>query len=62
VQCLVGLAAEFLPDRISVGRWTLPVNRIGEVLTTVWENEDLIRAYWAQAGDRDGGYLRLRQM
>jgi hypothetical protein len=60
-QCVIGRAVSLLgDDEVKIGRWTVPVKRIAELLTSLWGQLPLLRDFWDQAGGGPaGGHLTL---
>jgi hypothetical protein len=59
-QCVIGRAVSLLgDDEVKIGRWTVPVKRIAELLTSLWGHLPLLRDFWGQATGPAGGRLTL---
>lgn len=61
-RCVIGRAVSLLGDEVvKIGRWTVPVKRIAQLLTNLWDHAPLLRAFWDQVTGPAGGRLTLRQ-
>jgi hypothetical protein len=59
-RCVIGRAVSLLGDEVvRIGRWTVPVKRVAELLTSLWDHEPLLRDFWDQATGPAGGRLTL---
>jgi len=60
-DCLVSQAPEFLPEKVRIGKVTVPVQQVAKLLTALWGQRDLARAFVGHATGEEGGTLTLRQ-
>jgi hypothetical protein len=58
-DCLVGQAAQLLPERVRIRGWNLPAREVAGQLASLWEQKPLAEAFWQRASNRDGGRLTL---
>jgi outer membrane murein-binding lipoprotein Lpp len=59
-NCLAAKVTTLVPKTVEVGHWTLPVQRIAQLLTELWKYAPLLRAFGDQAAGQDGGHLILQ--
>jgi hypothetical protein len=59
-RCVIGRAVSLLgDDAVKIGRWTVPVKQIAELLTNLWDHAPLLRSFWDRATGPAGGRLTL---